>query len=294
MGVETNTNPVARYAAALTATEVGLGSVLHSSHIPFSGNLLSLNQGFILSRSVWLNASAPGVRTFPARVSAISAVLKSLSPAGKRLTPMLAIAAQGFFFSLGTVIFGANLVGVMVGMTLLCLWPFLQPLLIYYLLFGRTLFDAFHFALEQVERHVSLTESHLVTAFFVIVGLKIVLGLLVAILSRFRPTYLESSIERFLKSRRPSLPSNLFPDSSPPLKDAARGALTDLLKPLFLLSFLVTLCFFLLSHSTSARSVWILLRPFGVGFLLFFGVRMIPIRFFRPIKATLDELRASG
>ncbi len=282
---------VGRYAAALTATEIGLGSFLHSMHIPFSGNFLSLNQGFLLARGVWRHQDRGGVRTLPARISGISAVLKSLSPAGKRLTPMLAIAAQGFWFSTGTILFGPNLLGVLFGMTLLCVWPFVQPLLIYYLLFGNTLLDAFQYCLLQVQRHVSITESHVLRGFVAIVTIKIVLGAIVAVLSRTLADSTEARMDNFLRRRIPGMRLRTWHDC-PNASIAARGALRELLNPLFVFSFAVTLFFFINAELPQSKSIWILLRPLAIGFLSFFLVRLIPNRFFPPsFQATLTQLK---
>ena len=40
------------HATALSLSEVGLGGVMHALHIPFTGTLLSLNQIFLLTRSL--------------------------------------------------------------------------------------------------------------------------------------------------------------------------------------------------------------------------------------------------
>ncbi|MFM8268834.1 MAG: hypothetical protein ACKN9V_01485, partial [Pseudomonadota bacterium] len=91
------------YAGILSLVEIGLGGLLHGMKIPFAGTFLSLNQGFFLTRLIKLNCFSPDARTLPFRVSNITALLKSLSPAGKKLLPMLAISAQGFLFSFGTL-----------------------------------------------------------------------------------------------------------------------------------------------------------------------------------------------
>ena len=50
------------YGALLSMIEVGLGSILHSMHVPFSGLFLSLNQGYLLCRVAILTQENWGIR----------------------------------------------------------------------------------------------------------------------------------------------------------------------------------------------------------------------------------------
>src|SRR5687768_9797676 len=132
---------VGKAAVTLSVVEVGLGSFLHSLHIPFSGHFLSLNQGFVIARAAKEAKALPTSGFIPMHVSNVAAILKSLSPVGKKLTPMLALSAQGSLFTVGTMLFGITPLGFTVGMILLSVWAFLQPVLIYLLLYGKTLVD---------------------------------------------------------------------------------------------------------------------------------------------------------
>src|SRR5690606_26328753 len=115
---------IGKKAALLSSIEIGLGSILHGLRLPLAGHLLSLNQGFILTRATLEIEDSKS----PALISATSAILKSLSPAGKKLTPMLALSVQGQLFNLGPLLLGNNPVGRSLGMILLCIWGFIQPL----------------------------------------------------------------------------------------------------------------------------------------------------------------------
>ncbi|MBI1860982.1 MAG: hypothetical protein HYR96_08695 [Deltaproteobacteria bacterium] len=286
MGAEKH---LGRYAATLTTIEVGLGSLLHSVHIPFSGNCLSLNQGFWLSRAVSRHSGEPGVRTFPARVSAISAILKSLSPTGKRLTPMLAIAAQGLLFSLGTLSLGPTLGGVTVGMLLLCLWPFLQPLLVAYLIFGKSWFEAVGFAVQQIERALPVTDQQLLMGLSLVIVIKILLGLAVVLLSRRLSLPQVEALEKRLLGLAKAKPIRLADHVSIPT--ALKGAAQDLLNPFFLSSLALTLLFFSFSESAHSPLIWVALRPLGAGFLLFFAIRLFPNRWLpNVVRRTLEAL----
>lgn len=285
------TEVLGRYSATLTATEIGLGSILHSLHIPFSGNLLSLNQGFLLAKGIWRHEGESGARLLPARVSAVASILKSLSPAGKKLTPMLAIVSQGFLFSVGTVCFGTNLFGVLVGMFLLCLWPFVQPLLIYYFLFGRTLYDAALFALRAVQKYVPISDESLVRGFLGIVTVKLLVGLLLVWMSRRRSDNLTSA---FSKMGETALQRSLK-WSQTSLRLAARGAARELFRPFFIVNITLVWLFFRFSETPHARVIWLSLRPIAIGFVLYFAIRILPDRFLpRLARETLSQLRGNG
>lgn len=115
-------------AGTLALAELGLGSLLHALHIPLTGTILSLNQGFFLSRVTRLHAKRTDIKAFVFDISIVTALLKSLSPMGKKLTPMLAIATQGLLFTAGISIFGINILSVVLSSMLLSIWGVFQPI----------------------------------------------------------------------------------------------------------------------------------------------------------------------
>ena len=264
---------VGKFAAILSLIEVGLGSFLHGFRIPMSGHFLSLNQGFLLSRWARQTDHLPQSVYLGANVSLIAALLKSLSPAGKKLTPMLAIAAQGFLFSLGTSLFGCTFFGIAVGVQLLCLWSFIQPLLIYYFIFGQTLLSAALYYLEKLQDVFHFEPSLLLWVFVAVLIFKAVLGLGVVVLARrlSEPNY-ETYEQKLLRRSRGRIARNAVDGENP-----VRAALRDLCNPLFVASFFLTAGFFIFVEADSATLIWGLLRPLAVGFLLFLSVRLFPI-----------------
>ncbi|MGZ3720341.1 MAG: hypothetical protein ACXWR1_18480, partial [Bdellovibrionota bacterium] len=170
---------IGKYSAALSVIEVALGSVLHSFHIPFSGNFLSLNQGFLLCRAS-VEARQGNLGRVGYGISNVSAVLKSLSPAGKKLGPMLSLSVQGLLFSAGEFLFGSNLAGWMLGMALLSLWTFIQPILTYYLFFGSELFKALGYLVEKTLPYHGLLLRQVLWAFAAVVTVKILAGMALA------------------------------------------------------------------------------------------------------------------
>jgi hypothetical protein len=262
-----STNKIAAYATALSTVEVGLGSLLHSFQVPLAGQLLSLNQGFVLTRAS-LDISS---RSAGAYVSTISSILKSLSPAGKKLTPMLAIAMQGLLFSTGTLIFGVNVVGLLTGMTLLCLWAFLQPVLLYLAIYGDTLIDVANYYTKMLSEILTVPRESLFIAVSVVVGVKVIAGVcLVIVAMRINP----KKVDLYFTKMKGIRSSKVARKNS---RSPIRGALEDLMSPLFLMTLILTLVFMLVTKQETSALIWGLLRPLAIGFLLFYLIRVLPL-----------------
>jgi len=255
-----------RDAAVLSLIEVGLGAILHGFKIPLSGNFLSLNQGFLIARS----SLRSGSRLQGIKVSNIAALLKSLSPAGKKLTPMLAIASQGVLFSLGTGVFGLNLIGLSVGMVLLALWSFIQPVLIYYVFYGKALLDMGDYFLKKFAEIFHFSPVNLVWVLLAIIMVKCILAIGIAFCAVYISDGTEDRYEKKLlklsKTQR-NRPSSVL--------NPIYGAARDLINPLFIVTFLLMAVFFVFVHSPNAMTVWALIRPFAVGYLIFLFIRLI-------------------
>lgn len=260
------TTELGKKAALLAAVEVGLGSIAHSMSLPFAGHLLSLNQGFILT---WASREIPD-RKAPGVISTTAALLKSLSPAGKKLTPMLAIAMQGQLFTLGVFIGGARPLGHLLGISLLCLWGFLQPLVLYVLLYGETLFSMANYFLEQLSAVFPVTMNTLAGMLGVVIAVKIILGFFCVYLAYKLPQKKIQDYTAWAQTLPPRAPKT-------PPRNAFLGALRDLFTPLFIFSWILTLIFFLYAQSKHSTSIWLVLRPLAIGYLLFLGLRLFPV-----------------
>lgn len=259
------TSEIGKNAALLSLIEVGLGSLLHGMKIPFAGHFLSLNQGLILTRATLKS----GERRDAPIISTTAALLKSLSPAGKKLTPMLAIAMQGQLYFAGLALLGTNIAGMFLGMTLLCLWGFIQPLAVYYLLYGETLITVIDGLMKDWSQWLPLSWQGLLWLSVGVVTFKIILGLIVVVMAH-RLT--DTQVDKLELWARKQKPSGAKMSLSP-----VKGALKDMSTPLFLFSWLLTLIFYFLANSEHSVSAWIILRPLAVGFILFYLARRIPI-----------------
>jgi hypothetical protein len=258
---------IGNYGATLSLIEVGVGSTLHAFRVPFASVFLSLNQGYMLCRSS-VKAKNLGGSWTPYQISNIAAVLKSFSPAGKKLGPMLSLSMQGLLFNLGTLFFGVNIFGLSLGMGLLSLWGFCQPVLTYYLFFGKDIFKAFHYMLEKTLPFFGLSLENLISLLLFIVILKAVTAITIAIWSYSKASELYE--EKLLSSTQSV---HVKTNDLPPLK----GALLDLTKPIFIFSLLITGVFLYFTEDKKAEMIWALMRPLGIGFIFFYFSRTLTL-----------------
>lgn len=265
---------VSYYAALQSLVEVGLGSFLHAFHIPFSGHALSLNQGLILTQACQKTETRKEAVTATNSIALITAILKSLSPMGKRLTPMLAISMQGFLFSIGILIFGNNILGLLVGISLLSLWAFAQPLLFAYLFFGEKLFFAIEKLWTDIAVKISISPEYGIKILIGFVMLKVVLAWAVAFIGWRYPTWItEKYFAQIMKYKE--LTTKSIKNKKP--QNAASGAIKDLLNPWMILSLILTTAFMLLTEKSDYFQVFVYsLRVIAIAYLVFYVLRAFP------------------
>jgi hypothetical protein len=266
------------YAATLSIIEIGLGSFLHALHIPFSGIILSLNQGFILSRAAIFSREFPGNTWTTYNISNVVAVLKSLSPAGKKLGPMLSLSMQGLLFNLGTLFFGINPVGLCAGMAFLSVWTFLQPLITYYFFFGEKLFSAAQYLFDKTLPYHGIKAELVLWVFVALVVTKMLVGIGLGILAwktqgnSIYGNHYDEKLMNLAKARGLKISSE---ESNS--KHAAWLALKDLFRPIFLVSLTMTGVFLYFSESDHSKIIWYLLRPLALGFIFFYFSRTMTL-----------------
>ncbi len=262
-----NADDIGKKAALLSIVEIGLGSFLHAFSIPFAGHFLSLNQGFILTRAAMESKDrrAPGI------ISAVAAFLKSLSPVGKKLTPMLAIGMQGQLYNVGLFLLGNNGFGRILGMSLLCLWGFIQPLALYFILYGKTLVEMAEYYSQELSKVFHVTPDDFLSILISLVVFKLICGAVVVILAQILKKNKVDQYETWLISKHK-------PQEQKIEGSAWILALKDLFSPVFILTWLLMLLFYLYSQHAKADLIWILLRPVAVGYLIFLTLRIFPVQ----------------
>ncbi|MCX6125961.1 MAG: hypothetical protein NTV34_14610, partial [Proteobacteria bacterium] len=224
------------------------------------------------------HALDPDARSLGFRVSNITALLKSLAPIGKRLTPMMAIAAQGALFSLGTVLFGPTLFGVVIGSLLLATWGFIQPIALTTLVYGATLGPErvkviLQYYSKMLESFLSIEPSNLLHIVVGALMLKLLLSLLLALHAWRWPAKnilsLQSRLIAFAPHHKKPLPNAGF-------FSIVVGTFRDTLRPVFIGPLMMTGAFYWFAEHQWASVLWGTMRPFAVGYLIMMALRMIP------------------
>lgn len=286
---------ISSYAATLSLIEVSLGAFLHAFHIPFSGHALSLNQGLILTQACHQTLSRREAISVVNGISIITSVLKSLSPIGKRLTPMLAISVQGLLFSVGILFFGSNLFGILLGIGLLSLWAFAQPLLLAYLFFGEKLFSAVEKLWLDIAEKLNIPVEYGLSFLFSLVALKLLLAFSVGFLAwKYPHMVAEKYLQKILQYQN-KLPLQQKTKSV----SASFGAFKDLFNPWMVLSMILTIGFMWMTEKSDYFQIFIYtLRVFAIAWLVFFILRAFPQHWiekllirYPTLKATVDRLR---
>lgn len=248
-----NESVAVRFSTALSLIEVGLGSLLHAIHFPFRGQVLSMNQAFLLSRASFVGATTRGEGIRMSNlISLTAACLKSLSPAGQKLTPMLAISVQGLLFSLGQFLGGVSLFGHSIGMTLVWVWALGQGLVLGWFLNGGAFFEALRYLIQKIGG--GAIEWVILGWFTFLFGM----GVGLVILSRRLSTEKWARYEEKFRVK----------------KDSSRSGFR--IPWVSLLSVGVTIGFLYATESAEARSVWIWIRPVGVFVAMWFLAHWIP------------------
>jgi hypothetical protein len=271
-------------AGMLSVTEVGLGALLHAYRVPLTGHFLSLNQGLLLSIQ---SKRADSPFRFANWTSLSTAAVKSLSPVGKRLTPMLAISMQGFLFSIGVLALGKNFLGRWLGYSLLGLWAFLQPLAIYFLVFGESLKKVAEYFQEKLAPIVFVQLEDLLFVLCLVIGLKWTIITALSILIELRE---EKIFERYFKFlAKAPVPTSPPPKEKPLLSRTERWQLVfkDLAKPWFLLTLLMITVFLFATSQGWVTWIWLLLRPVVAAALVFYFIR------FAPIDKLIEKLKSN-
>jgi hypothetical protein len=254
----------ASYGCILASTEVGLGSFLHSLHIPLSGQFLSLNQVFLLSHSMTLARGSCSSEFLPAAISSLGATLKSLAPAGKKLTPMVAIAMQGWLYNGGTLLLGNSLGGRALGAALASLWAFVQPVL----------FLGFVFSLEWRKLYTAVAHlvpfDSIVAVIIAVVATKAVVAVLLSLLAFYLPQERVTAYFSRLNAlgNKQRLPEKHAIGTMASLR-------RSLLRPLFIVPLLITIIAASFVESSWVSVVWICLRPLALAVVFFLLVRLL-------------------
>lgn len=271
----TTTDLQTQTATHLSMVELGLGSFLHAFKIPFTGHFLSLNQSFFLTYCVRILSPFTEKNRFQLaqisfEISILTALLKSLSPAGQKWGPMLSISMQGILYSLGLILFGANIVGAIVGSVLLSTWAFIQPFITLFISFGPSeIHKIIGFYTQRLQDDFNVQPEQLKTIVLAAILLKAFLAALVCLVAYFLKSQKVKKLQEKLISHHKQSPRNTNEITTTIHKKVFR----DLTRPLFLFSFVLATVFLFATETEFVSVFWKILRPLGIAVLAFYFMR---------------------
>jgi nucleoside-triphosphatase THEP1 len=260
---------IALYSAICSGVEIGLGSTLHALHVPLKGHFLALVQNFFL---IQFAKELKGRNLF--WIVFITSALKSFSPAGAKLRPMLYIFIQGGLFILPITIAGLNIFTVILGSILLGLSTLFLSLLIDYITFGLPVIVAY---LAAISKFLTVIRLESLSVWGVIIGiilLKIILSTLISL------TYYFDFSAR-LSNLKTRFAAEISENSNPVIKkqtvkESVVGAVGDLFTIRFAIPFiLISLIIFFFSGIAKAAFPTVLMRGIILAWFGFLASRRI-------------------
>ena len=252
-----------RFSVVLALAEVGLGSLMHAVRLPLAGHILSLNQVLCITRALMEEKSYLEAIRLPATISTVAALLKSLAPMGKKLTPMIALIMQGALYSFGIALLGNNILGHGLGAVLSSTWGFIQPVLIAYVIFGARLVDGFLYFQNWLSNYLAVGWWTVLLLACFCVMLKALLALVAVFIAH-------SAKEKFLAEYQQILLHPLKTMKSQPKR---RGAFKEILTPWFMASCLFSALALHVTHATTIDLIYALLRILASAILFFWAMR---------------------
>lgn len=271
MNVVTNKDVEINSATNLATVEIVIGSLGHGFKIPLIGTFLSYYQLYILLRMI-IRLKVPSIQVF--NVSIIVSLLKTLSPFGKKITPMIAITMQGFLLWLGTFLMSENLLGLILGSILFVTWSMLQSILGYIILYGLDFFKMIDFFQKQLNADFTVNLYFLIGGYWL---LKVVGALVVITYVTLNSKGSQDLIlnEQFLNRWRRPLRLSEGHRSD---KSNWKRAVSDLINPFFFLSLILMVLFHFYKDTGHAEIVWLICRTLGLGFVMFYLLRSNAIK----------------
>lgn len=249
--LKVNDQHIVEKAVKLSLVEVVIGSAVHAVHLPFGGHILSLNQGFFLTRYLADSQTRFDAAQMVMEVSSVTSVMKALSPIGKKLGPMISISMQGFLYMLGVLFLGAGLAGSMLGMALMSVWAFIQPLVTYFVIYGSDLASAI--------AYFSKKQEGILEIIYWVIAAKAIVAASIPLLLHFVSNEKIERLEKKIASM-----------SVPNREKKQRGVLGELFSPGFVLSLALMISFFYISGDDAIVIFWKCLRALAIAFIIFF------------------------
>jgi len=249
-----DSHSIAIYAVASGLTETGLGSFLHSIRFPLAGHVLLLLQIAMLT-AFGRNLKGRGLL----QISFIAAMLKSFSPLGPRLKPMLHISTQGALFALPSSIAGWSLLSALSGAALTSTVSLAVALGIVWITYGPAYLSMLENGVNRLADSLGLGPFSFVYLLCWFLAVKIVLALAAVIAGHFGGALLLGGrlarIAQHVQKREEISPLPTARSSG--WKKSALGALHDLGQLRLLIPLTLTVALIGLLSDLSIRQFWL-------------------------------------
>ena len=134
------------------ASEIVLGSFLHTIRVPFSGNILTAI-GLIILISTAYKWKDKGIFW---RAGLITALLKTMSPSAVIFGPMIAIFAEAVLLEFSTRIIGRNISGFLLGSVLAMCWNLFQKIFKLIIFYGNSIIEVYTNLMQYAEKQLNL------------------------------------------------------------------------------------------------------------------------------------------
>lgn len=254
------------YGAAAGAIEVGAGSIVHGVQLPLGGLGMATTQAVLLTRA----AEGLHERGRVAWVALLSAGLKSLSPAGQRLGPMLAIAMQGLLYSRALSLFGWNRFAVALGGAAMGAWAGVQGIAVQWLLLGRALLDAIELLAGGIARVSGLPAAAvgwLLAGWVTLHAGTVAMGTALAWRQRHQALRVEPGRVRL----------TLSGSAATSWREAFRRGAGELKRPLLWVPLLLVLAVLALAGRPAEQLIYVALRALAIGWLVFALIQRVDL-----------------
>lgn len=139
--------------AIWAASEIVLGSFLHTIKVPFSSNILTAI-GIIILVSISYIWHEKGLFW---RAGLICALMKTMSPSAVIFGPMIAIFAQSVLLEISVRLIGHNLIGYFLGAMLAMSWNFFQKIINYIIFYGYNIIEIYKSLLQYAGKQLHIS-----------------------------------------------------------------------------------------------------------------------------------------
>jgi nucleoside-triphosphatase THEP1 len=163
------------------ASEIILGSFLHNLHVPMRSIFLA-SIGVLLMTATGKKWTTKGLFW---RAGLICALMKSVSPSGVILAPMVAIFFQGILLEISTRLAGKNLIGFILGGILALCWNLFQMIIYQIFIYGYDIVTIYQKLYDIASEAFPIPDKYYWLPIYISLGMHIFFGLVAAISGYF-------------------------------------------------------------------------------------------------------------